>query len=257
MCRDTTRPPRSVRFATSDRCNVAAPRSTGTIGLALLESMVMAMPPPPEPAHRGPNPPPPNKAQQLVARSGFVLYEGGRSVFDESVLVYLAKHKTRWPDCDITDHVGRRLGAVRQKHRRRWVSNSQTSVFDAGGSQLLHVTPRPGLFSFLFDVSGVANGRYRSTSITARELVIEANNERFGSIRGPSFQGMGAGKIEILDQREEPVGAIRSMSAGSSFSSWDHYVMSIDPQVGGDFRRLLVAAPLIASLVKRTQRNQT
>lgn len=192
-----------------------------------------------------------------MARSGFVLYEGGRSVFDESVLVYLAKHKTRWPDCDITDHVGRQLGAVRLQHRARWAGRGPASVFDAGGSRLLHVMPRPSLFSFLFDVSGVAEGRYRSTSFTAKEMVIEANNERFGSIRGPSFQGMTATKMEILDQREQPVGAIRSMSAGSSFSSWDHYVMSIDPQVSGEFRRLLVVAPLIAAFVKRTQRNQT
>ncbi len=218
---------------------------------------MMATPPPPISAHRGPGPPPPNLAQQLVARSGFVLYEGGRSVFDESVLVYQAKHKSSWPNCDITDHVGRTLGLIRRQGRGGFAKQGPAAVFDPGGAELLRVAQGTKRFNFVFDVTGVASARYETSTIGGREMVIEANNERFGSIRGPAYRGMTASTMEILDQNRNPVGGIRSISAGSSFSSWDHYVMSIKPHVGGELRRLLIAAPLVIAFAKRAQQSRS
>lgn len=213
-------------------------------------------PVPPSPSSSG-APPPPGKAQQLVARSGFVLYEGGNSVFDESVLVYMAKTKKQWPDADITDHVGRPLGAVRIQVRRSLQPVGPTAIFDPGGARILHVTRRTSFFNHSYDVTGVSQATYGGATIGGKELLIEANSERYGSIRGSSFRGLSGSRLEILDQDRNQVGAIRSFSANNSpFVSLDHYVMSIDPSVRGEFRRLLVVAPLIAAFVKRTQQNQ-
>ena len=194
----------------------------------------------------------------MVARSGFVLYEGGRSVFDESVLVYLAGPKSVWPDATITDHVGRMLGAVRMQVRRSFQAPGPTGIFDTGGARVLHISRRTSFFSYSFDVSGVAHASYSGATIGGRELVMEANNERFGSVRGPSYRGLAGTHLEILDQDRNQVGAIRSFTTSTSiFRSTDDYVMSIDPSVHGEFRRLLVAAPVIAAFMKRIQQNQT
>jgi hypothetical protein len=213
---------------------------------------------PPLPSSGGAPPPPPGKAQQLVARSGFVLYEGGNSVFDESVLVYMAKpSKKMWPDADITDHVGKPLGAVRMQTRRSFQSAGPTTVFDHGGTRILHILRKTSFFNYSYEVTGVSEGAYGGATIGGKELLIEANNERYGSVRGPSFRGLGSSRLEILDQDRNQVGAIRSFRASTSpFVSLNHYVMSVDPSVRGEFRRLLVAAPVIAEFVKRTQQNQ-
>ncbi|MGI9598624.1 MAG: hypothetical protein ACR2QK_20835, partial [Acidimicrobiales bacterium] len=70
-----------------------------------------------------------------MAKSGFVVYEGGRSIFDESVLVYLSRPKNQWPDFDIVDHLGRALGASRRQVPRTsplggFVTRSRSAVFD-------------------------------------------------------------------------------------------------------------------------------
>ena len=178
-------------------------------------------------------------------------------MFDESVLVYLAAPKKQWPDAKVTDHVGRMLGAVRIQVRRSFQSAGPTAILDPGGARVLHIARRTSFFNFTFDVSGVANATYGGATMGGRELVIEANNERFGSVRGPSYRGLSGNHLEILDPDRNQVGAIRSFSTGTSlFTTSDDYVMSIDPSVRGEFRRLLVAAPVIAAFMKRTQQNQ-
>ena len=210
----------------------------------------MAQPPPPQAAYLGSEPPPPNRSQQLVSRSGFVVYEGGRTIFDESVLVFLSKPGHNRVEFDVTDHVGRRLGATRLVRPANVLALNPgpVNIFDPGGSQLLRVTNRSAIFSATYGVSGTANGEYRSTNLGSWNLSIEANNEPFGSLVGKVFDPQRA-HISILDHDRQPVGKMRNFGDGGVFGSRRDYVLSVDPAVRGEFRRLLIAAPVVSVLL--------
>ncbi len=201
-----------------------------------------------------PSPPPPGRAEKLVAQSGFVVYEGGNSVFDESLLVYIARPHKQWPDFDVCDHVGRPLAYSRSERRSSMFKRRNPVVYyDQRMNQILHIRSTMGGFSMAFEVSGVANCRVSGGPTRMGRLVIEANNEQYGTIIGSRMRGMLASSIEIVDDRENRIAAIRSFGDGGLFSKVWHYVMSIEPGLRGELRRTLVGVPSIIATVRSQQ----
>lgn len=206
---------------------------------------------PPAPGANVPIPPPPNFAQGLVARSGAVVYEGGRSVFDESVMVYRARQKKQWPGFDVVDHVGRPLAVIlAQGQSTMFTVMRRVIVMDLGGSPLLTVQPANKLFSNLFDVSGVASATFTKKG-SGRKMSIMSNNERFGVIAGSAISGLLSDRLTILDDREQEVAVVRSFRRGRRMSQVHDFVVSVDPALRGPLRRLLIAAPPILAVVRR------
>ncbi|MGH1492742.1 MAG: hypothetical protein ACRBK7_25670 [Acidimicrobiales bacterium] len=221
------------------------------------------------------SPPPPGLAERLVAQSGFVVYEGGNSLFNETVLVYLAKPRKERPDFDIFDHVGRPVGISRLQNRRFNVGSHGTTVmYDAGMNETLRVKPTFTPLSMTFAVSGVASGRVIGGGNRFGDLVIGPDvqtakpgpyrvaptkatvhgpvpnvMQHYGSIAGPKLRGLTASSLMILDQQKNQVGQIRVFSEGRWFSRVRHYVMSIEPTVKGELRRLLITVPTIITTV--------
>ena len=87
----------------------------------------------------------------MVARSGFVVYEGGNSIFDESVLVFLARPRGALPGFDIFDHVGRPLGQASSSQRNPLFElDAETVYYDTDMNELLRVTATIGGFKSVF-----------------------------------------------------------------------------------------------------------
>jgi hypothetical protein len=208
---------------------------------------------PPTPAASDQGPPAPGFAQQLVARSGFVVYEGGRTVFDESVLVYRARTRKHWPDFDISDHVGRALAVVRVQGPRSLLGQRRPSeILDLGGSRLLRVRPINKMFSQTFEISGVANAHFVAKG-SGRTATIEANGERFGAVAGSSFRGMANSQLSIVDHADRQVGVIKSYRRGGLMRRVDDYVVSIEPTLRGPLRRSILAIPTVVAMIRRAQ----
>ena len=204
---------------------------------------------------RSPEPPPPGPAQRLVAKAGFGLYEGGNSIFDEPILVYLATPAKRWAEFAITDHVDRRLGATRKLGTPGpFAINVPTEIVDTLGSSLVSIHATSKLFRYTYEVSGVANGIYTMPSIGSRELTLEANNEPFGYIRGSGFRGLGGKTLTLFDHDRREVGEVRVfVERRNPFRRTISHVVSFDPALGGELRRLLIAAPVVIEGVRRSQ----
>lgn len=219
----------------------------------------MPLPPPPRPATVGQEPPPPGRAQRLVARAGFVVYEAGRSIFDEPVLVYLARTSTHWPDFDVVDHVGRVLGHARlQVRRSARLTAGPITLFDPGGHRLLSVRPESKLFRFAYRISGVASADYVMRSLGSSELVIEAGNERLGSVLGRGFRGLSGSHLSLLDHDRRQVGEIRTfVEHRRLLAPVDSFVVRYEPALRGDLRRLSLAAPMVIALIRRARRSTT
>ncbi len=206
-------------------------------------------PPTPSPAPGGPMPPPPNLAQQLVSQAGFAVYEGGHSMFDEPVLVFLARPKRSWPDFDVTDHVGRGLGFAQVSVRRGMVLTRRSDVMDTSGTSVLGIKPKVG-FSLSFTVSGVANASLRARS---PGLVIETGGMRIGAVGGSRFLGLGGDRLTLLDDQERPVGTFRSFKRGGLFDRVDDFVVSLDRKCPDYLRDLVPALPTIIVMIRRDQ----
>lgn len=200
-------------------------------------------------------PPPPGPAQRLAARAGVVLYEGGNSLFDEPVLVYLPRPGNRWSGLTIYDHVDRLLGFTKKLGSPGpFTVNVAAGITDARGTSVLEVRPRPKLFRFNYDVSGVANGRYTMSSVGSQELILEANNEPFGYVRGQGLRGLSGRILTVLDRDRHEVGQLRVFPDHRNlFRLSISYVLSLDPGLDGELRRLLVAAPVVVEGVRRSQ----
>ncbi len=215
----------------------------------------MPVPPPPGPTTGGPIPPP-GRAQHLVASSGFVVYEAGRSIFDESVLVYLARSRWDLGDFDVVDHVGRPLGASRSEEARQFLTPSRATVLiDPGGSELLRVVAERGWMKFVFAVGGVANARFETASAGLSELRITSNAERFGCVVGQGVRGLAASELAILDHHRLEVGRIR-VHRRRSWSPARDYVVSMKPGQRDELRRLLPAVPLVLARLRETRRKR-
>lgn len=200
-------------------------------------------------------PPPPGPAQRLVAKAGFSVYEGGSSIFSEPVLVYLSKRVRRWPDFEVFDYIDRPLAITRKAGNPGPLAlNGTTALHDMGGAPLVTIAPESKLFRHNYLVSGVANGLYTMSTIGSRELTIEANNEPFGYISGQGFKGLGGRNLTVFDHNRQEVAAIRVfVESRSLIHRTISHVISIDPNLSGELRRLLVAAPVVIEGVRRSQ----
>jgi hypothetical protein len=200
-------------------------------------------------------PPPPGPAQRLAARAGVVVYEGGNSLFDEPVLVYLPRAGTRWSGLTIHDHVDRVLGYTEKiGNPGAFTVNVAMRVADARGTGVLEVRAQPKIFRFIYEVSGVANGRYTMGTVGSQELSLEANNERFGYIKGQGFRGLAGKVLTIFDHDQQKVGELRAfVDHKNLFRQSVSYVLSVDPGLGGELRRMLVGAPIVVEGIRRSQ----
>ncbi len=103
------------------------------------------------------------RAVELFGRSGFTVYEGGRTMFDSPGLVFLGHTGDHWPDLDIFDHEGTRLGLIRLQVRRGFSRRAgPTSVLDSHGVEVLHIE---SLFRLggRFTIAGVADADVNAT----------------------------------------------------------------------------------------------
>lgn len=216
-------------------------------------------PPQPPPVPPEAEPPDPSRAQDLVARSGFTVYEPGRTVFDQPVLVYLPRRGKRWSDFDIVDHVGRPLAReVKTKDPRLLSVGVPSRIVDTYNNPILEIRPKSGRFlSTDFEVLGAANGMFSQRVTLASRLTIEANAEPFGAIIGGRLSGF-SGNMEIEDHDKNIVGEIRQYRlTRNPFSMDKALVMGIDPLLRGELRRLLVAAPPILFAIRRQQQGSS
>ena len=184
-----------------------------------------------------------------------MVYEGGSSLFDEPVLVYLPRAGTRWSGLTIHNHVDRVLGFTQKiGNPGAFTVNVAMRVADAGGNQVMEVCARPKIFRFIYEVSGVANGRYTMTTVGTQELSLEANNEQFGFIKGQGLRGLGGKFLTVFDHDRQEVGELRAfVDHKNLFRQSVSYVLSVDPGLGGELRRMLVAAPIVVEGIRRSQ----
>jgi hypothetical protein len=215
------------------------------------EPPALPLQPPPPPGFLPPASAPPGKVEALVAKSGFTVYEPGRNLFDEPLMVYLARPRSQWPNFDIYNHTGRILGASRSKRRNSLTQiRAATNYYDRRMNQILRVQPHPGAFKLTFEVTGVANAEVVSTMSRFGDLIIQANNEPYGMLDSPPLLGMSATYIKILDLHKNQVGAIRTFRTDALFRRTDNYVVSIDPQVRGELRRVLITVPTMIAVIR-------
>lgn len=200
-------------------------------------------------------PPPPGKAERLVAQSGFVVYEGGSSLFDESVLVYVARTRDLWPEFDIYDHVGRPLGYSRNVPDsgpvllERW-SQDRSAYYDHGHNELLRVANSG---NSVFNVTGGATCRVVSEWKNMGNMIISANNEPYGAVVGPRYRGLTDSTLRILDARQAQVGAIKVLEEGRWPNSIRHYVVSVEAGLRGELRSIAIAVPTMVAVIKEQQ----
>ena len=209
-----------------------------------------SMPPESRPSTPGDDPPPPGAAQGLVARAGFVVYEGGRSVFDESVLVYIAHHQRSWPNAEVVDHVGRPLGAVRRRQTHGLLRTTPLfRVTDPAGGKLFDIVAKNRLLSRRYVVTGVAAVTFRFP-----EQTITAGEEPVGSIDGKLI-GASDQRFTVLDNGNKAVAVIQRYSRGNRWVRDYDYVTSIDPVLRGELRRAIIAAPVALEQARHAEQS--
>jgi hypothetical protein len=213
---------------------------------------------PPIPASGGPQPPPPGLAQRLVAKAGAVVYEGGNSMFDESVLVYIPSvpRKSFQPpknllELNIVDHVGRRLGWSTEStaKRKRWMANPVT-IHDTAANEVLRLRVRTGL-RFVVEVSGVASAQIRQTD--RKTFVLRSGGEPYGRMEGSGLLGVNNTTMRLFDLNDDNVGVLHRLYEGGTLAGQTHYVLAMKPGLRSELRRLLVTAPLVTTLWNRQQ----
>ncbi|MEM7272894.1 MAG: hypothetical protein AAF547_07435 [Actinomycetota bacterium] len=200
-------------------------------------------------------PPAPNRAQALVAKAGYTVYEAGRTLFDQPVLVYLPRKARRWPDYDIVDHVGRPLGAeLKVGTPSPFEVTAPSRIVDSFGSPVLEIRPSRHLLRTEFAITGVATGSFVVKGLEGSRVSIEANRERFGMIRSSRLQGLGVGEARVEDDAGNVVGRIRHLrTSRNPFRRQPAWVIGLDPMLRGPLRRLVVAAPSVLAAVRRVQ----
>lgn len=203
---------------------------------------------PPLPSDWGGQPPPPGLAQKLVAKAGAVVYESGNSMFDESVLVYVAQLSglNRSADFEIVDHLGRGLGWTRRvPGKGRWTANRSVGVYDGGGTKVLHANGRRS-FGFSVELSGVAAATVKLEGRS--RLTLTSGRESYGALSGGGWLGYASSHLVLIDHRDTEVGSVRRIRFGRLGAHRTHYVVSFKPGLRGELRRLAVAAPVIIKL---------
>ena len=206
-------------------------------------------PPLPSP---GPAPGPPNLAQRLVANAGFAVYEGGTGLFDEPVLVYVGVGRMAPMEFSIHDHVGQQRGASARPEATSLFRTPPVQLRDLAGQVVMEVHRRwmifapniyrvegcaSGLFELVWKESGLFQNHY--------ELRVTTNDTPVCVIRGHGFVGDPKGHFTAFDQENRQVAVFIPSVESVRKRRTTCYVASIDPNVGGDLRRLLVAAPLV------------
>lgn len=207
------------------------------------------------PAPSGDTQPPVGVVRRLVERSGFVVYEPGTTLFNESVLVYVARPKRReWPGFDVYDHLGRPMATIRREVASRLsTTRGPCNLFDRDGARLLRIEPRFHPFKPVIDVSGIAEARFSSGTTIFAGLTISANREPFGRISGDRLRGLHGRGFTIQDHNRTPVGAIRIDGDGLFRKHVESYVVRLDTGLDGPLRRLILAAPPVLAMVRRAQ----
>lgn len=192
----------------------------------------------------GREPLPPGKVAELVARSGFVQYEPGRSLLEEDILVFVAGTKSDWPSCTITNQFGQPIGST-YKEKARWPIVIPEIGMRAGSSgELLRVRPRSS-----YVISGIADGSYKPAVLGGGFEIETREGELVGSVSGTNMSR------KIWDHNAETVGGIEMFDASEGFG--DHrqdHVLWLHPSLTGPARFLMMAAPLVIVLMDWAQR---
>jgi hypothetical protein len=195
----------------------------------------------------------------LVAKSGFTVYEPGASVFDESVLVFLATMHDDWPDYQVLDHVGRPLAYSKflGRDEKPWSRHRSPTVFsDPLNNEIFQLLAKSGFGDLSFEVSGVSSGQLVRTNKRDAHLTLMANKEPYGAVAGGMLTGLSASELRIFDDAKREVGAIRRFREGTRGRKVDNYVVSIQPGLRGELRRMLVVVPtVITTALKLDQRS--
>ena len=194
------------------------------------------------------------RVADLVERSGFEPFKSGWSIFERSILVYLAgETDDSWPNTDITDHTGSALGFVRRTAAPAMRSiYSDFSVYDVRGKEVLKLTAEPRMGDLRYDIDGTVRGRYEALRKTW--LTIEADGSAIGYISSVisyySAPDLSRGETRVIQsEHKSTVGVIKSYEVENSmFGHRYDSVMWVDPTADASLRALLTAAPpIIAS----------
>lgn len=202
-----------------------------------------------------PQPPHPVRAQELVARAGVVVYESGRSLFDESVLVHLVRSRRYWSDFDVVDHVGRGLGGTRLDVSRGWFSRlvGTTVLLDHADVAVLEVEPGRKFYGSPFRVRGVVDARLEILRFGFRGFKIMIGEQEVGSVVGSGFRGALSSTLRLLDRGGVQVGTIRVFRRWAIWSGAADMVVSVDPGLQGDLRRVVPAIPIVLANIRQAR----
>lgn len=203
-----------------------------------------------------PHPPPPGPAQALAAKLGYTVYEGGGSIFSAPVLVFLGRDRGKPSEYDVFDHVDRPLGYCRQLPGSMLRVESPCQIYDPFHAPLLQARPTSGLFRISYQINGVTSALFTGPVIVGKEITIERNSEPFGYVRGPGPAAKPAARAEVLDHNRQPVAELRVIEERTLFAvKRRDMVINIDPMLGGELRRLLIALPMVMDQIR--QRNES
>ena len=210
----------------------------------------------------GHEPGPPNLAQRLVAKAGQTVYEGGTGLFDEPVLVYVGVGRMAPMEFTIHDHVGGRRGTSdRKKATSPFRSAPPINLRDGDGKTVLefhrqwmifapNIYRVEGIVSAIFELVGAGTALLGNRDDV--QLRVTVKDESVCVIRGHGFVGEPGGYFTAFDGENRQVATIKPSVESVGKRRTTCYVSSIKPDVGGELRRLLVAAPLvIAGIGKR------
>lgn len=194
----------------------------------------------------------------MASRAGFTVYEGGTNILNEPVLVYLGMSWRSSLEFKIFDHVDRIRGYA--KHTRSLGSPGRTpcQVHDPWGSPLIQIRPRPAPYEASYQVEGVVSGVFFASPYGAWELVIMAHNEAIGYINGRASGGVGSSEMIAFDHDRNEVASLRWFFERSNLlRRTASCVVSIDPNLGGGLRRLLIATPIVVEATRQARRGTT
>ena len=199
-------------------------------------------------------PPPPNHAQALVARSGFTVYEEGRTMFDQPVLVYEASRD--FPNMAIFDHLGRPMGrTVRLDRGFLGLGMGTVRILDTWSNAVLDLRQHTGFTDASYSIRGVLDASL-APSFAGRRLTIRSRGVVHGELSAGGLMGVAGPRLTIYDATHHAVGELRGHHEYHHFlSSTYSYVMSIDPGLRGPLRQALIAVPIALGMLRRRRQN--
>lgn len=181
-----------------------------------------------------------------------MVYESGRSVFDESVLVYLVRSRRYWADFDVVDHVGRPLAGTRLDGRSKLFSRLRTTVLlDPAGGAVFEVVPAQTHLGSPFRVRGVTDARLDVMRLGFRGVRIKVGGEGVGSVVGTGLRGVRGARLGILNSGQVQVGTIEVFRRWGIWSSAADMVVSVGPGLEGDLRRIVPIVPIVLANLRQ------